>query len=312
MAIEQAHIDMGHVDQRVDNFLLTCCKGVPKTRIYKALRTGEVRVNGRRVKPEYRLMLADVVRIPPFRVALEQKIPHPDLRFKQGLEQAILEETDTYIAINKPSGIPVHGGTKVHLGLIEGLRQLRPRVSFMELVHRIDKETSGVLLVAKKRSLLIVWQKMMQNQQVKKRYYALLSGEWPTRSPITVTAPLRKNVLASGERIVVVADDGKSAKTIFTPIEHFRGATLVEARLITGRTHQIRVHAASIGHPVAGDRKYGNESFNRTLKRQGLTRLFLHAHSLAVVDGEDKHLRFTAPMPPELKAVLSKLKADAV
>ncbi len=230
--------------QRVDNFLRTQLKGVPKSMIYRILRKGEVRVNKGRVKPEYKLQADDVVRVPPVRVTEASDTPNPKLEKVADLTNHILYEDDRVMVINKPSGIAVHGGSGLSFGLIEGLRALRPDASFMELVHRLDRDTSGCILIAKKRSALRHMHEQLRNGQMDKRYQALVSGSWP-ENRFKVKAPLRKNVLQSGERLVSVSDDGKPSETRYRILESFAQATLVEASPITGRTHQIRVHQRS-------------------------------------------------------------------
>ncbi len=303
-------IEASQQGQRIDNYLINICKGVPKTRIYRALRKGEVRVNQKRVKPDYRLILGDELRIPPFRQSScvasgQKKVPPTDL---ERIRSSILQENDDYLIVCKPSGIPVHGGTGVKTGLIEALRVLRPHASFLELVHRIDRETSGCLVVAKKRAFLLQMHQLLLHRQVKKNYLALVQGHWPDTLK-KVSLPLRKNHLASGERLVVVTEDGKPATTLFKPLQYFPGATLVAACPLTGRTHQIRVHAAKSGYPIAGDGKYGDREFNKFLRRKGLDRLFLHSSSIycRLNDKPANYLGLCAPLPVELRAVLELL-----
>lgn len=299
-----------HEAQRVDNFLLRYCKGVPKTRIYRALRKGEVRVNQKRVAPDYRLQCGDELRIPPLRMAQPEEIAQSVVNFlRQRVEQAILVETKDYIILNKPAGIPVHGGTGIQSGIIEALRVLRPKLKYLELAHRLDRDTSGCLLIAKKRRLLVHVHDSWRQHQVEKRYVALLQGQWQGGER-TVLAKLRKNQLAGGERIVVVDEQGgKPCKTQFRPLRQFKEAVLVEARLVTGRTHQIRVHAASLGHPIAGDERYGDKAFNKQMRSVGLTRLFLHSSSLycPLPELPIELLGVCALLPPELDQILSKL-----
>ena len=268
--------------QRIDNFLRTQLKGVPKTLIYRILRKGEVRVNKGRIKPEYKLQAGDVVRVPPLRLA-ERDEPVP---LAQGLldrlEAAIVYEDKALIVLNKPAGIAVHGGSGVSFGVIEALRQLRPDAKELELVHRLDRDTSGLLMIAKKRSMLRHLHDALRGDGVDKRYMALVRGRWDT-SKKQVNAPLLKNTLRSGERMVEVADDGKEALTLFKVLRRFGDfATLVEAKPVTGRTHQIRVHARHAGHSIAGDNKYGDEDFSSVVRELGGKRLFLHAYALKV------------------------------
>lgn len=274
--------------QRIDNYLLKLLKGVPKSRIYRLLRKGEVRVNKGRIKPEYKLMDGDSVRVPPIRVA-ERTAPE-DVFVSDGLSRqlqgAILFEDDRLLIINKPSGLAVHGGSGVSVGLIEALRRIRPDERFLELVHRLDRDTSGCVMLAKKRSTLKTLHGLLRGNGVDKRYLALVEGRWSSRK-VQVKLPLEKNVLQSGERMVRVNPDGKYALTRFEVVQRFPGATLVEARPVTGRTHQIRVHCQAAGHPIIGDDKYGRDEVNEQFRKEGVQRLFLHAHSLGFeLDGE--------------------------
>jgi 23S rRNA pseudouridine955/2504/2580 synthase len=296
--------------QRIDNFLITLLKGVPKTRIYRMLRKGEVRVNKGRIKATYRLVAGDSVRIPPVRVAEKgDKVPVGDKVLRR-IEASILREEKGFLILNKPSGIAVHGGSGLSYGVIEALRVLRPEAPFLELVHRLDRDTSGCLIIAKRRSVLRELHRLLREDGMKKHYLALLKGAWAwSGGTRRVDAPLLKNVLRSGERMVKVDPEGKMALSLFRPITIYRQATLAEVELKTGRTHQIRVHALHMGHPIAGDEKYGDESFNREMREQGLNRLFLHAHSLAFrLPNIDEEIRVTAPLEPALENVLANLQ----
>ena len=293
--------------QRVDNFLRTQLKGVPKSMIYRILRKGEVRVNKGRVKPEYKLVADDVVRIPPVRVSEGTPGPSPKLDKIAALESQILFEDERIIVINKPSGIAVHGGSGLSFGLIEGLRALRPDANFMELVHRLDRDTSGCILIAKKRSALRHMHEQLRTGKMDKRYQALVAGQWP-ENRFKVKAPLRKNVLQSGERMVSVSEDGKPSETRYRILEKFDTATLVEASPITGRTHQIRVHCLHAEHPIACDAKYGDSEFDATMRQKGLNRLFLHAHSISLIHpGTEERVKFTAPLDATLTNTLKAL-----
>lgn len=293
--------------QRVDNFLLTRLKGVPKSWVYRVLRRGEVRVNKGRVKPTRRLAQGDQVRIPPLRVS-EQKTELPGRGLRQRVADAILHEDNDLLVVNKPSGIAVHGGSGVSHGVIEVLRSLRPNAPFLELAHRLDRDTSGCLMVAKKRSALQQLQKLQLSGQVEKRYLALLFGRW-RKGKVTADAPLRKNTLRSGERVVRIDPMGKPAITRFEVLQRFDHGMLVEARLETGRTHQIRVHAKYLDAPIAGDPKYGDDAQNQAQKALGLDRLFLHAWRLALPwEGKKGGYQFEAPLPPELRNYLERLK----
>lgn len=297
-----------NVGQRIDNFLVSTLKGVPKSRIYRGLRKGEFRVNSGRVAADYRLAIADRLRIPPLRVSSPAKQSGPPSRLLAMLESRILYEDERLLVINKPSGIPVHGGSGISWGLIELLRRLYPTLKGLELIHRLDKETSGCLLVAKKRSSLLEWHRLLTNRQVKKRYIVLVRGRWdPTKT--TVKRPLKKNTLQSGERVVKVDQEGKPAVTHFHIVKSFKEATLLSADIVTGRTHQIRVHAASSGHPIAGDEKYGDKAFNRRMKALGLKRLFLHSHSIEPKHKPDDGFRgVISPLDLDLESILKRME----
>ena len=294
-----------YAGQRLDNFLLRELKGVPKTRIYKALRKGEIRVNKGRVKADYRVVGGDRIRIPPLRMA-EDSTPVVPGRWTSLLEERLIYEDDRLWVLNKPSGLAVHGGSGLSVGMIECLRQIAPDERFLELVHRLDRDTSGCIMVARRPAALKELHRLLRDDKVDKRYLALVSGRWaPSRH--FVEAPLKKNTLKSGERIVRVDREGKAARTEFSVLEHFDGATLVEARPITGRTHQIRVHALHAGHPILGDDKYGDKESNRYAAELGLKRLFLHAASLKFrLDGE--RIALSAPLDESLERVLETLR----
>jgi len=296
-----------HDGQRLDNFLIRHLKGVPKSRIYNLLRKGEVRVNKGRVKPETRLKVADVVRIAPIRVAQPGATPQPGQQLKRYLVDNVLFEDDGLLIINKPNGLAVHGGSGISLGVIEALRALRPELRFLELVHRLDRETSGCLMLAKKRAVLLELQAAMQRNQIDKRYQALVKGQWP-KGKSTINAPLRKNTLSGGERVVKVEASGKPSVTHFKIAQRYKQATLLEIRLETGRTHQIRVHCQFSGQPIAGDSKYGDGQFNESLRDSGLKRLFLHASYLRFrhpLSGD--WVDVEAQLPQELESVLEQL-----
>ncbi|QCT97235.1 23S rRNA pseudouridine(955/2504/2580) synthase RluC [Stutzerimonas degradans] len=293
--------------QRIDNFLRTQLRGVPKTLIYRILRKGEVRVNKGRVKPEYKLQAGDLVRVPPLRLA-ERDEPEPLAQgLLERLEAAIVYEDKALIVLNKPAGIAVHGGSGLSYGVIEALRQLRPDAKELELAHRLDRDTSGLLMIAKKRSMLRHLHQALRGDGVDKRYMALVRGRWET-SKKQVNAPLLKNTLRSGERMVEVTEDGKEALTLFRVLRRFGDfATLVEARPVTGRTHQIRVHARHAGHSIAGDSKYGDEEFTREIRELGGKRLFLHAYALRVPLPDGGELALEAPVDEVWTRTLEKL-----
>ena len=311
VSVEIVQVDSAQEGQRIDNFLMARVKGVPRSHLYRVLRRGEVRVNKGRVKPSYRLQSGDLVRIPPMRVAEPSDPGIPPRAFLRRLESAVLYEDERIVALNKPSGMAVHGGSGLSWGLIEAMRTLRPGAKELELVHRLDRETSGCLLLSKRRSALRDLHRLIRESAVDKRYLALLAGRLP-QPELWVDAPLRKNSLRSGERVVRVdRQAGKAARTLFRRVRQLGDFTLVEARLITGRTHQIRVHAAHLGAPVAGDEKYGDAEANRRLRSLGLKRLFLHACALIFQPQHISHpLRVEATLPTELEAVIAALEKD--
>jgi 23S rRNA pseudouridine955/2504/2580 synthase len=291
--------------QRLDNFLLGQLKGAPRSLIYRILRTGQVRVNGKRCKPDTRLAGGDEVRIPPVRLGETQAPAAPARGQLERIQGAILFEDRDFLVLDKPPGIAAHGGSGVSHGAIELLRAARPNDT-LELVHRLDRDTSGVLVLARRRAALTGLQELIRLNQTTKQYLALLMGHLP-RAALHVNAPLRKSVLQGGERMVRVDEaEGKASLTHFRNVESFDSACLVEATLETGRTHQIRVHSQHLGHPIAGDEKYGDKEFNRDMKAQGLKRLFLHAAHFAFELNGKTH-SFSAPLAPDLAAVLDAL-----
>ncbi|WJM96203.1 23S rRNA pseudouridine(955/2504/2580) synthase RluC [Pseudomonas defluvii] len=296
--------------QRIDNFLITALKGVPKTLIYRILRKGEVRVNKGRIKPEYKLQAGDVVRVPPVRLP-ERDEPAPVAQgLLQRLEAAIVYEDKALIVLNKPAGIAVHGGSGLSFGVIEAFRQLRPDAKELELVHRLDRDTSGLLMIAKKRSMLRHLHAALRGDGVDKRYMALVRGHWATAKK-QVSAPLLKSNLRSGERMVEVNPEGKEALTLFRVLRRFgEFATMVEARPVTGRTHQIRVHALHAGHCIAGDSKYGDEDFTREIRELGGKRLFLHAYALNVPMPDGGVLKLEAPVDEMWSKTVERLSAS--
>ena len=297
-------------DQRVDNYLMRLLKGVPKSHIYRILRSGEVRVNSGRVAPEHRLKIGDRLRVPPIR------LPEPGAPAVSGgatappLAKHIIHEDDALLVLNKPAGTAVHGGSGVSRGVIEQLRLERPSARFLELVHRLDRETSGLLVIAKKRSALTDLHAQLREGRAQKFYLALVKGRW-ARGKQKVSAPLHKYVLASGERRVRVDDEGQAAQTIFKPQKVFADSSLLEAELKTGRTHQIRVHLAHLGCPIAGDDKYGDFETNKALAKRGLKRMFLHACRMTFTHPlTAESVTFEAPLPPELTKYLNTLVSD--
>ncbi|WP_423062288.1 23S rRNA pseudouridine(955/2504/2580) synthase RluC [Candidiatus Paracoxiella cheracis] len=303
-------IDEEVVGQRLDNFLIRHLKGVPKARIYRALRKGEVRVNKGRVKQDYRLQQGDQVRIPPLRVSEPTQAPKPHAGMASMLEQRILYEDASLLIMAKPAGMPVHGGSGISMGLIEALRAIRPKQKLLELVHRLDRDTSGCLLIAKKRALLVALHELLTHRKVVKQYLALVKGHWPDDVK-EVNEPLRKNILRSGERIVTVTDEGKPAATKFRVLKKYKNATLVEAKPLTGRTHQIRVHAAVMGHPIAGDEKYGDAEFNKRMRHLGLKRLFLHAAGIRF-KLPDQNINVCNALDEDLIRAITRLQSEKV
>jgi 23S rRNA pseudouridine955/2504/2580 synthase len=292
--------------QRLDNFLLGQWKGVPRTHVYRLLRTGQVRVNGRRAKADQRLAAGDSVRLPPVRLAEAPERGAPSRAQRERLEASLIAEDREFLVLNKPSGVASHGGSGVAFGAIEILRAARPDED-LELVHRLDRETSGVLLFSRRRPALRAVQALIREGRVEKRYLALLIGR-PRKPKFTVDVPLRRGAAGGSERAVAVHAEGKHALSRFSLVERFRDASLYEVAIETGRTHQIRVHAAHVGHPLAGDDKYGDWDANRRLREQaGLKRLFLHASALAFPWGEGGERVYSAPLPDDLKSVLDAL-----
>ncbi|WLY65887.1 23S rRNA pseudouridine(955/2504/2580) synthase RluC [Pasteurella multocida] len=308
-AVKMLTISEDEAGQRIDNYLLAKLKGVPKSLIYRILRKGEVRVNKGRIKPEYKLQANDIVRVPPVRVSEKEQAPiSTKLNKVSQLEKQILFEDECLLVLNKPSGIAVHGGSGLSFGVIEALRTLRPDARFLELVHRLDRDTSGILLVAKKRSALRSLHEQLREKTVQKDYLALVRGQWQSHCKV-VKAPLLKNELSSGERIVRVSEQGKPSETRFSIEERYEYATLVKASPVTGRTHQIRVHTQYAGHPIALDDKYGDKHFDEQMTQLGLTRLFLHAFSIRFEHPKTgETLRINAPLDPEMKKILGALR----
>jgi 23S rRNA pseudouridine955/2504/2580 synthase len=293
--------------QRIDNFLRNQLKNIPKSVVYRIVRKGEVRVNKKRVKAEYKLQAGDLVRIPP--VTLEEKEQEAPLNTNLNrvaeLESKIIYEDDHMLILNKPSGLAVHGGSGLKFGAIEALRALRPQARFLELVHRIDRDTSGILLVAKKRSALRHLQAQFREKTVQKYYYALVMGNWKPSCKV-VKAPLLKNEVNS---IVRVNPNGKPSETRFKVLTSFEQATLIQASPITGRTHQIRVHTQYTGHPIAWDDRYGDRRFDAYTAKAGLDRLFLHAANIIFTHpGKEERMEIHAEMEPKLQKALDKLK----
>ena len=295
--------------QRIDNFLLRRFKGVPKSHVYRVLRKGEVRINKKRVKPAYKLIAGDEVRLPPMRYSEKGPRRPPDEVIER-IKARIVYDDDRVMVINKPAGLPVHAGTGYDYGVIDALQQLEKRADSVFLVHRLDRETSGCLLIARDRAAMKYCNEALQQGLVKKFYSTLLKGRWG-QGPQTVELPLARNKVQGGERLVQVDESGKAAHSVFTPMREFKQACLMKVELLTGRTHQIRVHAAATGHPLAGDRQYGDTDFNFEMKSLGLKRMFLHAQSLAFPHPDDGQLlTIEPPLDDDLQDVLDKLAAQ--
>lgn len=305
-AVRYLEIDETRAGQRLDNFLIAILKGVPKSRIYRILRKGEVRINKGRARPDYRLEEGDVVRIPPLRLA-PPRLKSGEAEGFAWLLPRIIHEDDDLMIVNKPAGLAVHAGSGVSVGLIEALRTLRSETPFLELAHRLDRDTSGCLLLAKNRPALLRLHQLLRDGRIEKTYLALVAGAWRGGAR-EVRASLEKNRPRSGERMVEVSEDGREATSIFTPRQRYGSSSLMEIRLLTGRTHQARVHAAHAGHPIAGDDKYGDRDFNRHLQQLGLKRMFLHAWRLRFTHPlHNRKMDIEAPLPGELTALLERL-----
>jgi 23S rRNA pseudouridine955/2504/2580 synthase len=307
--VRHIEIDAEQAGRRLDQFLLKLFGTLPRSRVYRLVRKGEVRVNGHRADPAQRLAVHDKVRIPPVRLEPEggpQRVPKALL---ERLRRAIIVEEDRLLVIDKPSGIAVHGGSGVSFGVIEVLRALRPEDS-LELVHRLDRDTSGCLLVARKASALRVLHALLREGQFEKRYLALVKGHWQ-HGRTRIDVPLRTDLRVGGERTVKAHPSGKASVSEFRPLQFFgKRATLMEVSLHTGRTHQIRVHAAHSGHPLAGDDKYGDPDFNRELAALGLKRMFLHAHSVGFEWPQGGAFSASAPLPADLAAIVDLLAVE--
>jgi len=313
-SVTQAIITEDEQGQRLDNFLLKICKGVPKSHVYRIVRAGEVRVNGKRADVSYRLQIGDALRIPPIRIAQRAEEIVAGAEFKA--ELPILYEDEAMLVVDKPCGIAVHGGSGVSFGVIEALRRQRPQARFLELAHRLDRETSGVLLIGKKRSALVALHDMFREgglggsgRAADKRYLVLVKGRWmdPVRN---VKLPLLKYLQDSGERRVRVSEEGKASHTVFRLVARWQRFSLLEAELKSGRTHQIRVHLAHLGYPIAGDEKYGDFALNKALPKEGLKRMFLHAWKMRLphpISGET--LALEAPLPIALHGFLQQISA---
>jgi 23S rRNA pseudouridine955/2504/2580 synthase len=306
-------VDEESAGQRLDNFLIRHLKGVPKTHVYRIIRSGEVRVNKGRASADTRIESGDVVRLPPVRIS--DKVAEKAARPAPGREFPLLLEDDALMAIDKPAGVAVHGGSGVSFGVIEQLRQARPLAKLLELVHRLDRETSGILLVAKKRSALKHVQDQFRERETGKTYLALVQGQWPEKLKV-IDSALHKFLLPDGERRVRVTSnedpDGMRSITLVKVAERWDTCTLLEVTIKTGRTHQIRVHLASQGHPIAGDDKYGDFEWNKALQKQGLKRMFLHAWRLQFTHpATGKRVELMSNLPPELQLYVNHVKSKS-
>jgi len=306
-------VDEESAGQRLDNFLIRHLKGVPKTHVYRIIRSGEVRINKGRASADTRIESGDVVRLPPVRIS--DKVAEKAARPAPGREFPLLLEDDALMAIDKPAGVAVHGGSGVSFGVIEQLRQARPQAKLLELVHRLDRETSGILLVAKKRSALKHVQDQFRERETGKTYLALVQGSWPEKTKV-IDSSLHKFLLPDGERRVRVTSnddpDGMRSITLVKVAQRLEGCTLLEVTIKTGRTHQIRVHLASQGHPIAGDDKYGDFEWNKALTKQGLKRMFLHAWRLQFTHPTTgKRVELKSPLPPELQLYANHVKSKS-
>jgi len=306
-------VDEESAGQRLDNFLIRHLKGVPKTHVYRIIRSGEVRINKGRASADTRIENGDVVRLPPVRIS--DKVAEKAARPAPGREFPLLLEDDALMAIDKPAGVAVHGGSGVSFGVIEQLRQARPQAKLLELVHRLDRETSGILLVAKKRSALKHVQDQFRERETGKTYLALVQGSWPEKLKV-IDSSLHKYLLPDGERRVRVTSnddpDGMRSITLVKVAQRLEGCTLLEVTIKTGRTHQIRVHLSSQGHPIAGDDKYGDFEWNKALNKQGLKRMFLHAWRLEFTHpATGKRVTLKSPLPPELQLYANHVKSKS-
>lgn len=305
--VTQVTVDERGAGQRLDNFLARILKDVPRAHIFRVIRKGEVRVNGKRAKPEARLLANDIVRVPPVRTGAQAPPRRAPSALLESITGAIVHEDAQLLVIDKPAGVAVHGGSGVSFGVIEALRAARPDEN-LELVHRIDRDTSGLLLVSRKPAALRTLHALLRDGLVEKRYLALVKGKWELGKK-RIDVPLRTDIRVGGERTVKAHASGKESISVFKPVQFFgKKASLVEVALETGRTHQIRVHAAHAGYPLAGDEKYGDAEFNERMKAAGLNRMFLHAHQLSFVWPETGvEFSASAPLPADLAAVIDKL-----
>ena len=305
-AVQHFEVSEDEAGQRLDNYVQKHLSGVPRTRVYRVIRKGEVRVNGKRAGPEARLNVGDKVRVPPVRMLPAADPARPPVDMVSRIRAAIVHEDERLLVLDKPAGVAVHGGSGVSFGVIEALRAGRPE-EYFELAHRLDRDTSGILIVARKGAALRALHALLREEGFEKRYLALVKGPWDLGEK-RIDAPLRTDTRVGGERTVKVAAGGKPSLSIFRPVQFFgRTATLMEVLLETGRTHQIRVHAQHAGHPVAGDEKYGDPEFNAAMRELGLKRMFLHASSISFQWPDGGEFSINTPLPAELGALLERL-----
>lgn len=308
-SVKRETVRAGQDGQRLDNWLMARLKGVPRSLVYRLLRTGQVRVNGGRARPGLRLSAGDEVRIPPLRQGPPKAPPRPDPERVSRIMERVLYEDERLLVLDKPAGLAVHAGSGISHGLIETLNAARPG-SELHLVHRLDRDTSGCLLLAKQPESLRDLHGLMRKGEIAKHYLALVRGQWQG-GPRAVDVALRRDRLRGGERMVEAGPEGHRAVTHFSPVSTYPGATLMEAELDTGRKHQIRVHAAHAGHPLAGDPKYGDPGFNARMKKLGLKRVFLHAHRLELRMADGREVDVSAPLPDDLREVLDRLESES-
>lgn len=309
-AVQYVMISRDEEGQRIDNYLMTRLKGMPRSRIYNLLRKGEVRVNKKRIAPSYKIIAGDTLRIPPLFLEEQAKLAPPSHATMEMLRARILYEDEFFLILNKPSGMSVHLGNTVRMGVIEILKYMYPKLTQLELAHRLDSETSGCLVLAKKKRILREVHQLLRAGEVTKIYSALTKGQWK-KNELRVEVSLHKNYKDGGKHVVEVDSEGKSALTVFQPIKVYKQASLVDVKLYTGRTHQIRVHAQYQGHPIAGDDRYGDNEFNKFAHRLGLNRMFLHARAIEfILPSTGQRIKVDAPLDAELENTLKALAAS--
>ena len=304
-SVEFLTVDLEREGQRLDNFLMSYLKNLPRSRLYRLLRTGQVRINKGRVKPNYRLKRGDIIRIPPVSLPIKDVPPIISNSLKTLLIKSIVFENENLLVLNKPAGLAVHGGSGLSLGLIESMRQIRPECNHLELIHRLDKETSGCLLIAKKRSVLLECHAALREKTTKKIYQAIVVGKW-NKGIHSINAPLKKNILKSGERVVSSSPDGKVSETQFELLKYNKNFSFIKAVPITGRTHQIRVHTKLAGHPILGDSKYGDFNLNSEMLRKGFKGMFLHAKSINIKI-QNQYFEFESRLPASWDKIMSEI-----